>query len=273
MSMKPQIPALAIALALSYSGQAQADSTQVGIDFRYGNININNPLIDFLTGGDDLTLIGLDVYAHTEISPGLRIGGRIPIAHGRFNEDSETTLGNLSLELFYDLRSNASLETSVSFPTAEDDGDGASVASTFATFWIPDPGLYAPNTTTFRLMYNHRWSLRPGTAQKNGIALHVGAGIQFLSVDGGEDRLRVPLQLTGSIGLSGQTEAIGRFGTYWISGAEDGEDDFLHVLEAGLRIGNVGRGQLELLVYLPTDETYRDQFEAWGITVGFLSGF
>ncbi len=271
MLFKPTIPTLMVVLL--FASQAQADRTQVGIDFRYGNININNPLIDFLTGGDDISLIGLDVYAHTEIQPGLRVGGRIPVAHGRFNEDSETSLGNLSLELFYDLRANSRLKTSVSFPTADDEGQGASVASTFATFWIPDPGLYAPNTTTFRLMYNHRWSLRPNTAQKNGIAFEVGAGIQFLSIDGGEDRLRVPLQLTGSFGLSGQTEAIGRFGTYWISGADDGEDDFLSVLEAGLRIGNVGRGQLELLVYLPADETYRDQFEAWGLVVSFLSRF
>ena len=270
MLFKPTI--LALMVVLLSASQAQADRTQVGIDFRYGNININNPLIDFLIGDDDISLIGLDVYAHTEISPGLRIGGRIPIAHGRFDGDSETTLGNLSLELFYDLRANSWLETGVSFPTADDEGRSASVASTFATFWIPDPGLYAPDTTTFRLMYNHRWNLRPSTARKNGIAFEVAAGVQFLSVDGAEDRLRVPLQLTGSIGLSGQTEAVGRFGTYWISGADDGEDDFLNVLEAGLRIGNIGRGQLELLLYLPADETYRDQFEAWGITLGFLSG-
>ncbi len=279
MRTKTWSAAMAIAVALTcYAPEsAVADRGQAGVDFRYGNLNINNPLFAFLVGDDDISLIGLDLYANTEVTRGLTLGGRLPIAHARFDDDAQTTLGNLTLEMQYQLRAalhtRSWLETSLSIATADDDGEGAAVAGAFATFWIPDPGLYLPNTNTFRLMYRHQWFLQRNSHANRGFSLDMGAGMQFLSIDGAEDRFRVPLHVTGRLGLSAQAEALARFSTYWTSGADDGEDDFLHTLEAGIRLAGVGRGSLELLAYLPLDDTYRDVLDVWGITVGFRSAF
>ncbi len=66
---------------------------------------------------------------------------------------------------------------------------------------------------------------------------------------------------------------MARFGTYWTSGAEDGEDDLFHVLEAGIHLAGVGRGSLEILAYIPLDELYRDTLEVWGLSLGFRAPF
>lgn len=271
--------ALAVVAAIATTGpmEAKAERGHAGVEFRYGSININNPLFAFLVGDDDISLIALELYANTEVAPGFTLGGRLPLAHARFDDDAQTSLGNLTLELRYELRNalraRSWIESGISVGTADDDGEGAQVALAHGIFWIPDPGLYLPNTNTFRFMYRHEWSLRPSTQAKRGLAVNVGAGAHFLSIDDAEDRLRVPIQVTGLLGLSAQAEVMGRFGTYWTSGAEDDEDSFLHTLEAGLRLAGVGQGELEILVYVPLDDTYRDLLEAWGISVGFRSGF
>jgi hypothetical protein len=269
--------ALSAILGWVAPADAVADRGQAGVDFRYGNININNPFFAFLVGDDDISLIGIDLYANTEVAQGLSIGARLPIAHARFDDDAQTTLGNLTFEMQYrlsgTLHARSWLETSFSLATADDDGEGGQVAGAMAAFWIPDPGLYLPNTNTLRVVYRHEWNLRRNSHANRGLAIDFGAGAHFLILDDAEDRFRVPVQVTGRLGLSAQAEAIARFSTYWTSGAEDGEDDFLHVLEAGLRLSGVGRGNMEILAYLPLDDTYRDTFEAWGITIGFRSGF
>jgi hypothetical protein len=269
--------ALSASLAWFARGEAVADRGSAGVDFRYGNLNINNPLFAFLVGDDDISLIGIDLYANTEVAQGLTVGARIPIAHARFDDDSQTTLGNLTFEMRYqlsaELRTRSWLETSLSIATADDDGDGALVAGAMATFWIPDPGMYLPDTNTVRLMYRHHWNARRSSQASRGLAVEFGAGAHFLLRDDAEDRFRIPVSVTGKLGLSAQAHALARFGTYWTSGAEDGEDDFLHVLEAGLGLTGVGRGSMDILVYLPLDDTYRDTLEAWGLTIGFRSGF
>ena len=269
--------ALSATMAWVAPTDAAADRGQAGVDFRYGSININNPLFAFLAGDDDISLIGIDLYANTEVAAGLSIGARLPIAHARFDDDGQTTLGNLTFEMQYrlgrQLHSRSSIDTSLSIATADDDGEGGQVAAAMGAFWIPDPGLYLPNTNTVRVMYRHEWNVRRNSHATRGVSVDFGAGAHFLLRDGAEDRFRVPLTIAGRLGLSAQAEAMARFGTYWTSGAESGEDDFLHILEAGLRLTGVGRGSAEILAYLPLDEAYRDTLEAWGITIGFRSGF
>ncbi len=268
---------LLAALAWFAPNRAVADRGQAGVDFRYGNININNPFFAFLVGDDDISLIGIDLYANTKVAQGLSIGARLPLAHARFDDDSQSTLGNITFEMQYalsrQLHTRSWIDTSLSLATADDDGEGGQVAGAMAAFWIADPGLYLPNTNTIRVMYRHQWNLRRNSNANRGLAIDFGAGAQFLITDGDEDRFRIPLHVAARLGLSAQAEAMTRFGTYWTSGGENGEDDFLHILEAGIRLTGVGRGSMEILAYLPLDDTYRDTFEAWGITIGFRSPF
>ncbi|MCP4445913.1 MAG: hypothetical protein GY811_11295 [Myxococcales bacterium] len=279
MRTKTWTASLALAATLAYvtPDSARADGGTAGVDLRYGSININNPFFAFLVGDDDISLIGIDIYANKELSSGLTLGGRLPIAHARFDDDAQTTLGNLTIELRYKLRSalhsRSWLDSSFSIATADDDGEGAQVAAAFGAFWIPDPGLYLPNTNTARLIYNQQWNLQRNAHANRGLSLGVAAGAQFLSIDGAEDRFRIPLIIGAHLGLSAKAQALARLSTYWTSGADDGEDDFLHLLEVGLKLAGVGQGSLEILAYLPLDERYRDTFEVWGLTFGFRTRF
>lgn len=263
------VSALCIAL-LAPSAIAHADSPdqEIGVDFRYGNVNVNNPLLAFLFGDDDATLLGLDVHGRFRVADALWVGARLPIAHMRWNEDGNTTLGNLTALLSYRLLhthdSHAWIDTSLSLPTADDDGTGALVGSAFALFWIPEPGLYLPNTTTFSAAYRH-------SLQRDGNGVEFSGGLQFLAIDGADDRLRVPLRVGGHVGLGPSAQAVGRFTTVWLPGADDGDDDFLHIVEAGIRVGETPRSQFEMLLYYPLDDLYRDTLETFGVTLGFRS--
>ena len=265
--LKPAILSALLALAIAPSvAQAEPTGPSVGLDFLYGRTN--NTLAAFIGGGNDITLIGMALHGHLSVTSDLLIGGRIPLAHAQLNDDSASSIGNLTFELNYRLtqraRSQSWLDSSLSLATADDDGDGAIAALSFADFWMPDPGLYAPNTSTVRLMYRHALG-------DPALGAEFQAGFQYLAIDGPDDLMRVPLRIGGHVELGDTVAAIGRFSTYWQVNAEDGDDSFLHMLEAGLNLRRVGRGKLDIILYYPLDDLYREDLEAWGLQLGFSS--
>lgn len=267
------LPALALALVLGSAAEAEAQPTKTpptkgsaGVDFLYGHIN--NPLPAFFGGGNDISLIGLNLRGHYELNPGLLLGGHLPLAHAQFDDDSGTSLGNLTAELNYRLtlhhRSQSWLDSSISVGTADDNGDGSLAAQTFTAFWMPDPGFYAPNTNTIRVMYRHEIG-------DDRMHFDFQAGVQYLFIEDVDDRARLPFRIGGTFELGPRLELLGRFSTYWEVDAQDGEDDFLHLLELGVNLRQVGSGAVEILVYYPLDEVYRDDFEVWGLQIGFTT--
>lgn len=248
------------------TAQAQPTQASAGVEFGYGSIN--NPLPAFFGGGDDASLIGILLHGHYGLGHGLLIGGRLPLAHVRLSDDSATSLGNLTVELNYRLsnrpRSSSWLDTSLSIGTADSNGDGRLAALSYAIFNMEDPGLYLPDTNTIRLMYRHYF----GDAR---LRFDVQAGLQYLLIDDTDNIARIPIKLGLRAQLGDRLQGVGRFSTFWLVDAEDDEDNFLHMLEAGLNVQRVGRGEVELLIYYPLDDLYRDGYEVWGLTVAFTT--
>ena len=252
-----------LALLFTFAAPAHADQprkSEFGGDLLYGNLDL--PIVG------SASLIGLEVHGTFLVTPGLTLGGRLPIAHLSVNDNTGTSLGNLAAELAYQTsarpRSHGWIEVSLSFPTAADSGDAGLAALTFADFWIPDRGKYAPNTTTVRGSYHHAF----GAPEQQ---LLLSAGAQYLSVDGDDDRLLLPLVIGGRIALGNRAAAIGRLTTLWDLDARNGEDDFYHVIEAGLELLQLGKGTGELVVYVPLDDRYRQDLNAWGLRFGFAA--
>lgn len=254
-----------VLLGASSTAQAQPERASAGLEFLYGSIKIPGPVA---LGGGDASLIGLNLHGHFRLGPGLLLGGHLPIVHARFNDDSGTSLGNLTAELNYRLsvehRSYSWLDTSFSIGTADNGGNGGMTAFAFTAFWIPDPGFYAPDTNTVRIMYRHGIGDHKLRAEFQG-------GLHYLAINDAEDDVRLPFRIGGRIELGPQVEAMARFSTFWLLDAADNEDDFLHMLEAGINLRNVGQGSLEILVYYPLDEVYRDVFEVWGLQAAFTT--
>ncbi len=258
--------ALVAFLMLGGASVAQAQPENAGVDFVYGSMN--NPLPIVFGGGDERSLIGINLHGQYAIGHGLLLGGQLPLAHVRFNDDAATSLGNLTAELSYRLtnrpRSSSWVDTSLSIGTADNNGDGRLAALTFAVFTMADPGLYAPDTNTVRAMYRHYYG-------DPKLRFEFQGGFQYILFKDVDDITRVPLTLGVRAELGPRIEALGRFSTFWLLDAEDGEDDFLHMLEAGFNLRKVGRGEVEILLYFPLDDSYRDVLEVWGLNVGFTT--
>ena len=249
------------------SAEAQPQFPSAGVEFTYGSISNAVPIV--LGGGDDATLIGINLHGHYQIGHGLLVGGHLPLSHVRFNDDSATSLGNLTAELNYRItqrpRSSSWLDTSLSIGTSDNNGDGRLAAISFALFAMEDPGKYAPDTNTLRLMYRHYHS-------HGALQFEAQAGVQYLSIKDTDNRMRVPLILGLRAAINSRLDGVGRFSTFWDLNAEDDEDSFLHMIEAGVTLSQVGSGSLQALIYYPLDEVYRDTLEVWGVKVGFTKG-
>jgi hypothetical protein len=263
------MPALLVGCLLAASmGTAAAQPTEAsaGVDFTYGSVS-NSPAI-VLGGGSDTSLIGINLHGHYAIGHGLLVGGHLPLAHVRFDDDSATSLGNLTAELNYRLtngpRNKSWIDTSFSLGTADNNGDGSRAAITYAIFAMEDPGKYAPDTTTLRVMYRHYFG-------EPKLRFDFQGGAQYLSIENTDNAIRVPIIFGVRAAVGPRLQLVGRFSTFWLLNAEDDEDDFLHMLEAGVNILQVGRGQVQALIYYPLDEVYRDLYEVWGLKVGFTT--
>jgi len=264
--LMPAALAVYLLAAGSVTAQAQPTDASAGVDFTYGNVS-NSPALIF-GGGADTSLIGINLHGHYALGHGLLVGGHLPLAHVRFSDDSATSLGNLTGELNYRLtngpRNKSWLDTSLSIGTADSNGDGAVAAVTYAIFAMEDPGKYAPNTTTFRLMYRHYFG-------EPKLRFEFQGGAQYLAIEDNENVVRLPIVFGVRAAVGPRLEVIGRFSTFWLVNAEDNEDDFLHMIEAGVNVLRVGRGEVQALLYYPLDEIYRDTFEVWGVKIGFTT--
>jgi hypothetical protein len=248
------------------TAQAQPTQASAGVDFTYGRLS-NSPAL-ICGGGADTSLIGINLHGHYALGHGLLVGGHLPLAHVRFSDDSATSLGNLTAELNYRLtngpRNKSWLDTSLSIGTADNSGDGRVAAVTYAIFAMEDPGKYAPNTTTARLMYRHYFG-------EPKLRFEFQGGAQYLSIEDTDNVIRLPIVFGVRYALGPRIQVLGRFSTFWLLNAEDNEDDFLHMVEAGVNLLKVGRGEVQALLYYPLDEVYRDVFEVWGLKIGFTT--
>lgn len=251
--MRQLLPALTV-LAISPSAHADApEESKLGAELLYGQTD---------TGPQTDTLIGLVLQGDFLLTPGFALGGRLPVAHSRNDADDSTALGNLTIDLAYHLsfhgQGKSWLEGSFYLPTASASGDSGVTSSIFGGFWVPEPGLYLPDTTTLRALYNYRL----GSWEQH---LHVAAGADYRAVEDGDDRVVVPLVLGGRIALGSRAAALARFRTHWNLDAEDTVDDFHHTLRFGAELSQLGRGALTMLFYLPLDE----EVDGWGLTFGY----
>lgn len=235
---------------------------------QYGSIKARQQAAGLgLSENDRVHLMALVLGGQYQLVPTLSVHASLPVVHARFEDEAETTLGNLSVGLTHTLtagvRSQSSLETSLSFSTADGGGMGASAAGSFASFWAPDPGLYQANSTTVRATYRHHLG-----DKERGIEL--GGGIHHLFFDMATDQTRVPVTFTGHVNVGGAANMLARFTNLWIMrGGSDSDDDFLHLLEGGLEIGNIGNGDLAMMLYYPLDDSYRNVLEVWGMSLGY----
>jgi hypothetical protein len=249
--------ALALVAVLVFTTlEARADAperSEVGGEILYGQVD----------SGMDETLIGILLQGHFLVTPGLTLGGRMPIAHSRTDTQDGTALGNLTFDLAYHLsyhrQGKSWLEANLYLPTASDSGDGRDTATLFSNYWVPEMGLYLPDATTTRVMYN--FQLGP-----NEQHLHFAAGAEYQFItDGVDDRVVVPFVIGGRVALGDRAAALGRFRTHWNLDAPDGADDFFHTLQFGLELSRLGRGALTALFYLPLD----DAIDGWGLTFAY----
>jgi hypothetical protein len=212
--------------------------------------------------GMNHTLIGLLMRAKFLLTPGFTLGGRIPVAHSRSDVEDGTALGNLTLDMAYHLsfhRNGKSwLEANLYFPTASDSGDGGDTATLFANYWVPEMGLYQPDTTAVRVLYNFQLGA-------NDQYLHVAAGAEYQFISDFDDQVILPFVLGGRVALGNRAAALARFRTHWVLDAPDTRDSFLHTLQLGLELSRLGRGALTTLFYLPLDSS----IDGWGLTFGY----
>jgi hypothetical protein len=255
------LTALLCCTAIAVPGIAGADEpteSRAGGELVYGNFDV-----PILGGG---TLIGLDVHADYLLAPGFTVGGHIPIAHADFLNDTGTSLGNLTADLAYSTsrryHSRGWIEGALSIATADNDGDGGAAATQFGIFWLPDQGRYLPNTTTVQGSYHHAF----GTREQ---MLELSAGVQFLSIDNDDDRLIIPLVIGGRVALGTRAAGVASLSNMWHADASDNEEELFHVLQAGIELSQLGAGRGHILLYLPLDDSYRNDLDVWGLIVGF----
>lgn len=247
---------------------SERSQRQFWITSQYGSISGSSQAFGPFESGEGIHLLALQLGGQIQLVPTLSLQANLPMVHVRFLEEAETTLGNFTLGLTHALtrsdRSQSFLDTSVSMPSSDAEGMGASAAQGFAAFWAPDPGLYQAGATTFRSIYRHHLG-----SQMRGLELAVG--LHHLFFDMSKDQTRVPISLAGHVNVGGQANLFGRFSNVWLLRGGDAQDDFLHLLEGGLEVGNIGKGEVSLTVYYPLDDTYREALEAWGLGLGFHS--
>jgi len=233
-----------------------------GVDFLYGTINTSSERLDLF----GLTLEG---GMHTDTRFGYVL--RLPILHSR-GDFAPTVLGNLTAGTnAVILRHDGSFITrwwltgDVSFPTAGSSGQGLTTSSAHAVLWIPDPGLYAPDTWTFRggthlTLDNRRW--------RAGISVDT----QFLIGDDNTD-VRVVGAVDGEVSL---WRALGAYASVITSvelSANNGDEDMLTATQVGVIIHTAELSRLRLYAYVPVDSSYRNELEARGLVMSFTTTF
>jgi hypothetical protein len=204
--------------------------------------------------GGDLTLISLEGTYRHRFGPRFAAYGNLGLAHGRNDALDGTSLTNLTFGGSYLISRRgdgaSALVMSVSLPTASDSGDAAAMAFAHGAFHIADPGRFFPETTTFRV--GGDWARRFGKA-----FFQLEGGVHALFADG-DDEVLLRLGVGGGAWVGRRVALVGELTTmaYFLTD-EDGEEDFLTTLDAGMRF-LLNKGQLGARLYIPLDESTRD---------------
>jgi hypothetical protein len=263
----------ALALAVGIESPAAVAEPETAASSRWGAVEL---LVGSFSSSDaDLTLIGLSARGGMLVHPSLGFGLRAPLAHARGDGASGTTLGNITGDAFYivyrglgELPMHAYLTGSINAPTASSGGEGATAASAFTAFWIPEPGLYHPDATSARLS----GTLLGGDTRKF-FEGELDAQHLFVKESAGEDATRVRLRAAGGWAFGRRVGVFGTLTNVWNANAASGQDRFLHLVEAGVVISGQAGGQARLSGYVPLDESYRDALGAFGALFAMAGTF
>lgn len=192
------------------------------------------------------------------ITDRLGFAATLPIAYASGDLADGTSLGNLTFETSYLLtvesaanqRRFAAFRASLSLPTASDGGNASEAALAHAIFYVPDPGLFLPDTTTLRLSGDYRIEWARAFFQAN-------LGLDVLVISEADDVPYIRLGLAGGFTASERIALVAELTNMSDVLDDSGGEDYLHTLDLGLNIG-LPRGHLALRLYFPLDDSRRD---------------
>lgn len=222
--------------------------------------------------GDNVTQIALELFGTAELTSRLSLRGRLPFAHTSDDNNSASSLGNLTVGLDYLLSTGRgatsvsawSLGGSVSLPTASDTGDSRAAALLHGYFRVPYPGRYDPDTTAIRLYGQFRLDARK-------VFLQLQGGINHLIIDNFEDLML--LRFGTALGVSvGRTTTLLAELTFLTDFLDDSTDDWWTNLDLGARFGLNRNLQLGARLFVPLDDTSRD-LDIIGVAVDLRTQF
>lgn len=216
----------------------------------------------------DNAIVGLQGFIQWPIGERWSLTGRLPLAYAYNDGIDGVGLGNLTVDatlfLSAEKRRRATnvtaFQLSVSGPTASRGVDSGFATGTMAGYFLPDPGLYQPNTTTIRLYGTWRTGSRSFFGQLEG-------GMQQLVIRNADDRTLLRIAGGAGVRVGSNVVLIGEFvGVTDIIDDADG-DNFWSSLDLGMR-AKVGKGNISLRVYLPLDGQWRN-LDTLGVALGY----
>lgn len=258
-----------LALSLLAPAHAHADETAAFVmaDTHTYERAIGTALT--IGGHADATLVGMEGTVRWPLGERWALGARLPLVFARSSMANDLALGNLTFSATVILNAEAqrqdtylsALALSISAPTAGiTDDDGINGAARFAAFYVPDPGLYRPDTTTVRVYYSLR-------SQGHSYFGQLEVGLQQLIIEDIDDQTRLRLGMAVGVNVSSNIVLVAELSNVSDILDDANGEDFWHTLDVGMR-ANTGTGHVGLRVYLPLDRSSRDQ-DMLGVTLGY----
>jgi hypothetical protein len=223
---------------------------------------------------NSLTVIGIETFGQIPLTSRLGLRGRLPIAHANGSGDSGTSLGNLTVGLEYLVRGSigprsadaVSVGGSLSLPTASDTGDSGAAASALATYRVPFPGYYAPNTTTLRAHVSWR-------KEQDRWLVQLQPGIHVLAVEGtNNDQTLLRFNIAGGWHASPNVVLMGELSTVSRILDDNAGEEWLHTLDLGMRYF-ARRSVFGVRLYYPLDESRREGLDMIGIAADLTARY
>ena len=222
------------------------------------------------TGPLEVTLLGFEFGARHRFDR-LGIHGSLPVIHADTDNWDGTSLGNLTAGMDYQVagsirgrrHSLVAVGASLSFPTADDNGDGSLAAGVHSAFRVPDPGKYFPDTTTIRVFSDWRTGSDEWFFQGE-------LGMHALVHDNADDQILFRLGLGAGVAVSPMAALIAELTTMTdILDDDNGAEDFLHTLDLGVRFLG-GSSIFGIRLYVPLDDSMRNR-DALGFAFDFAA--
>jgi hypothetical protein len=213
--------------------------------------------------GDSAFLIPTSVFAELALSENVVLLGRLPFTYvdrvGIANpDDGAFALGNVSLGAQLAGASGEPHHSLLLYgigvllyaPTASDEDEPGLAALHSAGFLLPDRGRYLPGTTTVRVRADLRY-------EGEVVFVQGEVGVDHQLIEDVDDRTDLLLGAGLGLALSPYWAVLGELTVLSNVFEDDGDTDFVPVLDAGVRYHDPGV-MAGLRVYWPFHEAYRD---------------